>query len=121
MNRIFTATFVATALMASVSLDASASARQAEEPKTQPWIEVINLPADPEADKPVRKSRLAEKKNNELPVDYQFVYRDNCLRYTGSRLLRTDRADNQRCANAAGRVYLREGLDSHGNMSGLVR
>lgn len=121
MNRIFIATIVVSAVTAAVVFDAQARIQQAGKPTTQPRIEVINLPADTEASKPVRKSRLAEKKNHELSVDYQCVYKDNCLRYTGSRLLRTDRADNQRCANAAGRVYLREGLDSHGNMSGLFR
>lgn len=121
MNRVLIATFVASAVMASAASSARASIRQADEEKPQPWIEVVNLPADPEARRPVRKSRLAERKNDELPVDYQFVYKDNCLRYTGSRLLRTDRADNQRCATAPGRVYLREDLDSEGTMSRLIR
>jgi len=130
MNRILIATFVAAAVTASVAFDARASIQQAGEQTTQPWIEVINLPTVPEASKPVRKSRLADRKDGDLPVTYQFdvshvtapsAQRDNCLRNTGSRLRRADRDEGRHCSGGPGQVYVREDLDADGNTKGRRR
>ncbi|RZA37262.1 MAG: hypothetical protein EOP92_01300 [Lysobacteraceae bacterium] len=61
--------------------------------------------------KPERKTRLSELSKADRTTG-TFVFKDNCLRFTGSRLLRDDRGDNQRCAPANGRVYLREDMDT---------
>ena len=58
---------------------------------------------------------LKYAKAEEMPVTApdQDVRRDNCLRFTGSRLLRDDRS-SQRCAIAGGRVFMREDMDRSG-------
>lgn len=79
---------------------------------------VDNVPDSPrdatpqdKIEKPSRKTRLSElSEANRTRVT--FVYKDNCLRFTGSRLLRDDRGDNQRCAPSNGRVYIREDIDT---------
>ena len=52
----------------------------------------------------------------------QSIRKDNCLRFTGSRLLRDDR-DNQRCAIASGRVYYNSDIDqaAAGTMAEILR
>lgn len=67
---------------------------------------------------------LRYAKAEELPVTApdQNVRRDNCLRFTGSRLLRDDRP-SQRCAIASGRVFMREDIDqpNAGTMADVLR
>jgi len=69
---------------------------------------------------PSRRYATAE----EMPVTApdQNVRRDNCLRFTGSRLLRDDRP-SQRCAIGGGRVYLRDDIDraGAGSMADVLR
>lgn len=98
---------------------AAMSMQSSGEPLATPLVDPVAEPAP--ADKPVRKSRFNDAPlparetpkavmTSEAPT--RFVYRDNCLRFTGSRLLRDDRTDRQRCASANGRVYLREDMDA---------
>ena len=64
--------------------------------------------------KPVlRQPRYATAEEMPVTAPDQDVRRDNCLRFTGSRLLRDDRP-SQRCAIAGGRVYMRDDIDQAG-------
>ncbi|RZA30949.1 MAG: hypothetical protein EOP92_33715 [Lysobacteraceae bacterium] len=115
MNRIL---LVAPLFAASLALDAHASLglqqghSQAAEPVTEP------APSD----KPVRKSRYATAEEMPVTAPDQDVGRDTCLRFTGSRLLRDDRA-SQRCAIASGRVYYSRDIDqgSAGTLADVLR
>lgn len=59
--------------------------------------------------------RLRYARAEEMPVTApdQNVGRDNCLRFTGSRLLRDDRS-SQRCAIGSGKVYMNGDVDQAG-------
>ena len=72
--------------------------------------------------KPVRKSRMATREEMASVAPDQSIRKDNCLRFTGSRLLRDDR-DNQRCAIASGRVYYNSDIDqaAAGTMAEILR
>ena len=72
--------------------------------------------------KPVRKSRFATREEMANVAPDQSIRKDNCLRFTGSRLLRDDR-DNQRCAIASGRVYYNSDIDqaAAGTMAEILR
>lgn len=115
MNRIL---LVAPLLVAGMALDAHASLGlqqgppQASEPAAEP------VPAN----KPVRKSRYATAEEMPVTAPDQDVRRDTCLRFTGSRLLRDDRA-SQRCAIASGRVYYSRDIDqgSAGTLADVLR
>lgn len=61
----------------------------------------------------LRSVRYATAEEMPVTAPDQDVRRDNCLRFTGSRLLRDDRA-SQRCAIAGGRVYMRDDIDQAG-------
>jgi len=61
----------------------------------------------------LRSVRYATAEEMPATAPDQDVRRDNCLRFTGSRLLRDDRA-SQRCAIAGGRVYMRDDIDQAG-------
>jgi hypothetical protein len=58
----------------------------------------------------------------DAPAPDQDIKKDNCLRFTGSRLMRDDRP-NQRCAHAAGYVLMRGDidLDGAGTLADFVR
>ncbi|MGH8061645.1 MAG: hypothetical protein ACREO7_06485 [Pseudoxanthomonas sp.] len=130
MNR---ASFVIALLAASMTFGAHAgigmqdSSRQVGEPVLEPAV--VKQPV-------VRKSRFATPEESgqanavkrspmlrslryasaeEMPVTApdQDVHRDNCLRFTGSRLLRDDRS-SQRCAIGGGQVYMRDDIDRAG-------
>lgn len=127
MKRIPLAAFVVLTVVLSAAADARANAPQADGARTHSDSpgDVVEPPTGPEPDRPVRKSRLADRKEGDLPVNYQLdvshvpspaAQKDNCLRHTGSRLRRAERPDGQRCSGAPGRVYLREDLDADGNM-----
>lgn len=127
------ASFVTALLATSIAVTAHAGigAQDASLPISEPVHEpaVVEQPV-------VRKSRFATPeesgqtrvvkktpvlrglryaKAEEMPVTApdQDVRRDNCLRFTGSRLLRDDRP-SQRCAIAGGRVLMREDMDQPG-------
>ena len=78
--------------------------------------------ADQPDQKPVRKSRFATREEMASVAPDQSIRKDNCLRFTGSRLLRDDR-DNQRCAIASGRVYYNSDIDqaSASTMADILR
>lgn len=130
MNKV---SFVIALLAASMAVSAHAgigaedASRHISEPVLEPAV--VKQPV-------VRKSRFATPeesgeprvakrtpvlrglryaKAEEMPVTApdQNVRRDNCLRFTGSRLLRDDRP-SQRCAIAGGRVFMREDMDQRG-------
>lgn len=125
MTRISLTAFVVLALAVPAAADARANAPQADEARTHSPGDVVEPPTAPEPDRPVRKSRLADRREGDLPVNYELdvshvpsppAQKDNCLRHTGSRLRRAARPDGQGCSGAPGRVYLREDLDADGNM-----
>lgn len=136
------ASFVIALLAASMAFTAQAgidmqdSQAQASDPLSEPLV--MKQPV-------VRKSRFATPEESgeptavkrppvllklryaraeEMPVTApdQNVRSDSCLRFTGSRLLRDDRA-SQRCAIGGGRVYLRDDIDqgSAGTMADVLR
>lgn len=127
MNMITIATSVAMAVIVSTAFDAGASAQQAQEATARPPVEGADLPGSPGSERPARKSRLAERKEGELPVNYEFeasyeasrpAPKDNCLMHTGTRVRRENHGDGAHCSGSTGRVYLREDLDADGNMKG---
>ena len=61
----------------------------------------------------LRSVRYATAEEMPVTAPDQDVRRDNCLRFTGSCLLRDDRA-SQRCAITGGRVYMRDDIDQAG-------
>jgi hypothetical protein len=119
MKRILiAAALVSIAATAHAGMGMQGSGPHTAEPLAAPVPDPATEPAP--AGKPVRKSRfddapapkLKSRKRVVSESSGDFVYRDNCLRFTGSRLLRDDRSDSQRCASANGRVYLREDMDA---------
>lgn len=127
------ASFVIALLAASMAINAHAgigmqdSSRQAGEPMLgpavvkQPVVRKSRYATPEESGEPTAVKRtpvlrnLRYAKAEEMPVTApdQDVRRDNCLRFTGSRLLRDDRP-GQRCAIAGGRVFMREDMDQSG-------
>lgn len=119
------ASFVVALLAASVTITAQAGigmqdpVSQAREllsrhvVATQPVVRKSRFATPEESGEPaaVKRSpglrKLSYAKAEEMPViaPDQDLRRDNCIRFTGSRLLRDDRT-NQRCAIGSGRVYM---------------
>lgn len=99
---------------------AAASATMDQSPSTRPAEAV---PPQQAGKSPVlRKSRFATAEEMPVTAPDQDVGRDTCLRFTGSRLLRDDRA-SQRCAIASGRVYYNSDIDqaTAGSLADVLR
>lgn len=136
------ASFVIALLAASVAITAQAGigmqdpVSQAHEPLSkpvvakQPVVHKSRFATPEESGEPtavkrppvLRKLRYARAEEMPVTAPDQDVRRDNCLRFTGSRLLRDDRA-SQRCAIGGGRAYMRDDIDqgSAGTMADVLR
>ena len=95
MNRLF----LITALL---GLASAASAQTAEPATVEPAASetAAAAPADASTDQ--------DKRNAKAEVDDR-----NCLKHTGSRLIRAD-SKGRKCANATGRSYSKEDIDRTG-------
>ena len=99
---------------------AAASAVMDQSPSTRP---AGTVPPQQAGKSPaLRKSRFATAEEMAVTAPDQDVGRDTCLRFTGSRLLRDDRA-SQRCAIANGRVYYNSDIDqaTAGSLADVLR
>lgn len=105
------------AITAQAGIGTQDSAPQSREPLSEPVVgkqpqvrksRLATPEEDREANMLKRQSRrYAKAKVTPVSAIDRDAHRDNCLRFTGSRLLRDDRT-NQRCAIGSGRVYVRE-------------
>lgn len=100
---LFLAASMFAALSANAAIDMQTAEKSADLSRSAPSTET--------AEKPARKTRLADR-SERLRAPRHVVLDENCLRFTGSRLLPDDDGHGKRCVIATGRVYHRKADDA---------
>ena len=91
------------ALSANAAIDMQTAEKSADLPRSATATEAT--------EKPVRKTRLADRSETHRAPRH-VVLDENCLRFTGSRLLPDESGKGKRCVVATGRVYHRKAEDA---------